>query len=85
MQKIFGSLEINKLPLRQQQTTKNMVKDRKGKTIKVGNKVKWYDPDVSARDLSRIWEVWDVDDEMVCIADDYSEAEVLPSEVVVVS
>ena len=85
MQKIFGSLGINTLPLRQQQTTKNMVKDRKGKTIKVGDKVKWYDPEVSARDLSRVWEVWDVDEEMVCIADDYSEAEVLPSEVVVVS
>lgn len=60
--------------------------DMNGNPIKVGSKVKWYDPDESARDLSRVWSVFDVksDGETVCISDDYSEAEVLPQELEVI-
>lgn len=58
--------------------------DRNGNDIKVGSKVIWFDPDESARDTKRVWEVYEVKEEMVCIADDFSEAEVMPNELEVV-
>ena len=61
-----------------------VVKDRKGKKISIGANVKWYDPEEEARDLTRVWQVDDVSEEIVNISDDYSEAEVLPSELEVV-
>jgi len=61
-----------------------MVVDRNGKQISVGANVKWYDPEEEARDLTRVWQVDDVSEEIVNISDDYSEAEVLPSELEVV-
>lgn len=60
------------------------MKDKNGKQIKIGSKVVWYDPEVSARDLKRIWVVYDIDDEIVYIGDDYSEAEVFAEELEVV-
>jgi len=62
----------------------SMVVDRNGKQISVGANVKWYDPEEEARDLTRVWQVDDVSEEIVNISDDYSEAEVLPSELEVV-
>lgn len=59
------------------------VVDMNGNPIKVGSKVKWHDPDESARDLSRVWSVKN-DGEIVCISDDYGEAEVLPQELEVI-
>lgn len=47
--------------------------------------VLWHDPDESARDLSRIYTVYRTSGEMCLIADEYSEAEVLPNELEVVS
>lgn len=32
-----------------------MVKDRRGKQLKVGDCVLWYDPDEDTRDLTRLW------------------------------
>ena len=61
-----------------------VVKDRNGKQISVGANVKWYDPEEEARDLTRVWQVDDVSEEIVNISDEYSEAEVLPSELEVV-
>ena len=61
-----------------------MVVDRNGKKISVGANVIWYDPEEEARDLTRVWQVDDVSEEIVNISDDYSEAEVLPSELEVV-
>jgi len=61
-----------------------MVVDRNGKQISVGANVKWYDPEEEARDLTRVWQVDDVSEEIVYISDEYSEAEVLPSELEVV-
>ena len=61
-----------------------MVVDRNGKQISVGTNVKWYDPQEEFRDLTRVWQVDDVSEEIVNISDDYSEAEVLPSELEVV-
>lgn len=61
-----------------------IVTDRNGKEITNGSKAIWYDPDPAARDLSRVWEVYEVTEEIVHIADEYGEAEVLPSELEVV-
>jgi hypothetical protein len=61
-----------------------MVTDRKGKQISVGAHVIWYDPQEEFRDLTRVWQVDDVSEEIIYISDDYSEAEVLPSELEVV-
>lgn len=59
--------------------------DKKGKPIKVNSKVVWYDPDKSARDLKRIWNVWQISGDIVHIADDNGgEAEVFPNELKVV-
>ena len=61
------------------------VTDRKGKPLKKGQKVKWYDPDRSARDLKRIYTVDKVHNEdVVFISDDFSEAEVMPQELQIV-
>ena len=61
-----------------------MVTDRNGKQISVGANVKWHDPQEEFRDLTRVWQVDDVSEEIVNISDEYSEAEVLPSELEVV-
>ena len=61
-----------------------MVVDRNGKQISVGANVKWYDPQEEFRDLTRVWQVDNVSEEIVNISDEYSEAEVLPSELEVV-
>ncbi len=58
--------------------------DRNGNEIEVGSKVVWFDPDESARNTERVWKVYEVNEEMVCIADDFSEAEVLPNELEVI-
>lgn len=54
--------------------------DRNNEEIKVGDKVIWYDPAVDARDLSRVWVIDRITDEVVYISDDFSEAEVFLSE-----
>jgi vacuolar-type H+-ATPase subunit H len=58
--------------------------DRKGNPIQKGSKVIWYDPERSARDLKRVWTVYDMGGDIVYIADDYGEAEVFPQELKVV-
>ena len=59
--------------------------DRNGNILRNGQKVKWYDPDESARDLKRIYTIYEEPTEdMVKIADDFSEAEVLPEELEIV-
>ena len=54
--------------------------DRNNEEIKVGDKVIWYDPAGDARDLSRVWVIDRITDEVVYISDDFSEAEVFSSE-----
>ena len=54
--------------------------DKDGQPILKGSKVIWFDPERSARDLKRIWTVYDMGGDIVCIADDYGEAEVFPQE-----
>ena len=57
------------------------------KKLKVGDKVKWYDPDIEARDLDVIWTISEIDgdlndeDTIILITSEYgSEAEVYKSE-----
>lgn len=58
--------------------------DRKGRPIRVGSQVIWYDPEGSARYLKRVWTVVDLRGEIVYISDEISVAEVYPHELRVV-
>lgn len=68
-------LEIPKMPT-----------DKNGDPIEVGTKVRWYDPDESARDLTRVWEVFKIDEDIIHIAEigSSSEAEVYSEELEVI-
>ena len=61
------------------------IKDRKGQELFVGAQVIWHDPEEEARDLSRVWTIYRISDEIILIADEFGEAEVYPIEVEVVS
>ena len=59
------------------------------KSIKVGDKVKWYDPEEEARDLSIVWTIDEIrgslddEDTIILITSEYgSEAEVFQSELI---
>lgn len=59
------------------------------KTLQVGDKVKWYDPEEEARDLSIIWTINEIrgslddEDTIILITSEYgSEAEVLQKELI---
>ena len=59
------------------------------KNFKVGDKVKWYDPEVEARDLSIVWTIDEIrgslddEDTIILITSEYgSEAEVLQKELI---
>ena len=60
-----------------------MVVDKNGTRIDQGDEVQWCDPEEEALDLERIWTVNSINGNIVLISDDYSEAEVLPSELIV--
>ena len=60
-----------------------MVVDKNGTRIDQGDEVQWCDPEEEARNLERIWTVNSINGDIVLISDDYSEAEVLPSELIV--
>lgn len=61
------------------------IKDRKGKSLKVGQKVIWFDPEVEARDLSEVYVVDKIyNEEIVLISNKFSEAEVNPCELEIV-
>jgi hypothetical protein len=60
----------------------------KKKSLKVGDKVKWYDPEIEARDLNVIWTISEIygdlndDDTIILITNEYgSEAEVYKNEI----
>jgi hypothetical protein len=59
------------------------------KTLHVGDKVKWYDPEEEARDLSIVWTIDEIrgslddEDTIILITSEYgSEAEVFQSELI---
>lgn len=60
------------------------VLDRNGKELSVGCKVRWYDPEEEYRDLDRIYEVYDITEDIIYILDKFSEVEVLPQEVEII-
>ena len=63
------------------------MKDFNGKTIELGQHIRWHDPQDEYKDLARVWEVYDLNEEneIVCIKDDYGEAEVFPREIEIIN
>ena len=59
-------------------------KDINGKEIKVGQHCIWHDPEVEYQDLSRVWEIYGITEEIIFIADENGEAEALPNEIEIV-
>lgn len=62
-----------------------MVKDRRGKQLKVGDCVLWYDPADETRDLTRLWGIdrinGDDEDSIILISDELGcESEVFGHE-----
>ena len=58
-----------------------MTKDRNNKKLKVGDCVRWYDPDEETRDLTRLWGIDNIngtdEDSVILISDELGcEAEV---------
>lgn len=53
--------------------------DINGDRLEVGNKVYWYDPETGL-DPSRVFEIFEINGDIVTITDEYGEAEVLPGE-----
>lgn len=61
------------------------MRDRNGKKILVGNKVKWYDPQEEYRDVNRVWEVSHIHDNgIILLCDVFGDAEVYPQELEVI-
>lgn len=59
------------------------IKDRLDNNLELGDEVIWVDPEKEARDLNRVWTIFDVQsEELVKIHDIVSEAEVNPNELI---
>jgi len=59
------------------------IKDRLDNDLELGDEVIWVDPEKEARDLNRVWTIFDVQsEELVRIHDIFSEAEVNPNELI---
>lgn len=54
--------------------------DIHGEELKIGDKVLWYDPDEEYRDLTRVYEIFDIQGDIISISDEYGESEVYASE-----
>lgn len=60
---------------------RKQIKTLCGHELKVGQVVRWLDPEKAARDLSVNWNVDEiVSEEMIRISNDYGQAEVFPDE-----
>lgn len=64
---------------------KKEVVDREGNLLHVGDAVVWYDPEETAKDPERVYHVDRIHPEVITISDKYSEAEVLPEELLVIN
>lgn len=58
--------------------------DINGNPIELGDEVIWHDSDKENEDLTRIYRVYDIKSDIVCISDEYGEAEVFPNELEIV-
>lgn len=54
--------------------------DRNGNELKLHDSVLWYDPSDESTDLERVFEIYDISGELVCISDKYGESEVFADE-----
>ena len=82
----WTSLKINAEYL---EIPKKEATDKEGNPLQVGDRVKWYDPEEEACDLSVIWTVDEIrgnlndEDTIILITSEYgSEAEVLQKELI---
>lgn len=62
--------------------------DKNNQEIFVGSRVLWHDPEESAKDLSRVYDVEDIigedEDAVILITDEFGEAEVFANELEVI-
>lgn len=59
--------------------------DINGKELSVGAKVRFYDPDIENRDLSRIFTIDNLKGDFVQCSDEYSDLEAFPHELEIVT
>jgi hypothetical protein len=64
---------------------KKEVVDKEGNPLHIGDAVVWHDPEEVARDLERVYHIDKIHPEAIIISDAYSEAEVLPEELLVIN
>ena len=60
------------------ETTKKL--DIHGEELRIGDKVVWHDPDEEYRDLTRVYEIFDIQGDIISISDEYGESEVYANE-----
>jgi hypothetical protein len=58
----------------------NLKLDIHGEELHIGDKVVWHDPDEEYRDLTRVYEIFDIQGDIISISDEYGESEVYASE-----
>lgn len=58
----------------------NLKLDINGEELHIGDKVVWYYPCEKYRDLTRIYEIFDIKEEIISISDEYEEYDVYASE-----
>ena len=52
------------------------IKDKFGNNLKIGDFVIWHKPNKRARDLTRIWRINEIKEEIITIYDTYLETKV---------
>ena len=58
----------------------NLKLDIHGEELHIGDKVVWHDPDEEYRDLTRVYEIFDIQGDIISISDEYGESEVYANE-----
>ena len=58
----------------------NLKLDIHGDELHIGDKVLWHDPDEENRDLTRVYEIFDIQGDIISISDEYGESEVYANE-----
>lgn len=58
----------------------NLKLDINGKELHIGDEVLWYDPNEEYCDLTRVYEIFDIQGDIISISDEYGESEVYASE-----
>ena len=58
----------------------NLKLDIHGDELHIGDKVLWHDPYEEYRDLTRVYEIFDIQGDIISISDEYGESEVYANE-----